>query len=353
MLYRLQKFAIGTTQLLFLVLLVRTLFGWSLWNFTAGCLALSALWLVLTGLQTRRLLDCFADRMARLQLLVPLGTGVTLAVVGAIAGAIVWSGPAPLLIAAIELLAWGGIYYLFHRTSQGYYIQGHGYMWNDAEVSPTIDLIGEGDIILTDGNMARRTKNTVGHAELVVRDPKDGKLKVFSSWQGKGAIVHTLRSLLPSEVKAGRHYIVLKPVTPWTPEQNAKAWQVSNDMIARNEIWKEKQTAWLLSVIDGLPFLSAERREKLRKRFTPHDGYDWLGMYVGTIKEDRWTCMGFILVVLNEIGVEMESYGTGPLGLTGVANPLMPIRLATRSKQYRLLRKPAAQPATDKQSATV
>lgn len=80
-------------------------------------------------------------------------------------------------------------------------------------------------------------------------------------------------------------------------------------------------------------------KAKLLKRFTPHDGYDWAGLYLGTIKPHRWTCMGYILLVLERIGVQMEKYGTGPLGLTGLLNPLLPIRLATRSKQYRLLRK--------------
>lgn len=340
MLYRLQKFAIGTTHILFLILLIRTVFGWSLWNFSAGCLALSALWLALTAVQLKHLLECFADRMARLQLLVPLATGLTLAIVGGIA----WTSTTSLAVAAVEILAWGGVYYLFHRTRQGYYIKGHGYMWKDALVSPDASLIGEGDIILTDGNMARRTRNTVGHAELVVRDPQ-GKLWVFSSWQGKGAVKHTLRSLLHIEEKSKQHWIVLKPVTPWTKEQNDLAWKTCLEMLERNEAWKKAHTEWLISFIKGLPLISEARKEKLLKKYTPHDGYDWLGVYIGTIKKDRWTCMGFILLVLNEIGVKMETYGTGPLGLTGLMNPLMPIRLATRSKQYRLLRQATPQEA--------
>lgn len=339
MLYRLQKFAIGITHITFLVLLVRTLMGWSAWSLSVGCLSLSALWLCLMALQLRNLLDCFADRMARFQLLIPLGTGLALAVTGALA----WtSGWAP-LVAAAEIAAWAAMYYAFHKTKQGYYILGHGYMWNDALVNPDISEIGEGDIILTDGNMARRTRNTVGHAELVVKDPK-GKLHVVSSWQGKGAVIHTLRSLLITERKANRHYIVLKPVKPWTPEQSAAAWTKSNEMIERNQVWKEAQTQRLIALINRLP-ISSERKEKLLKKYTPHDGYDWLGLYIGTIKKDRWTCMGFILEVLTHIEVPMESYGTGPLGLTGLANPLMPIRFATRSKQYRLLRKPAVKTA--------
>ena len=56
--------------------------------------------------------------------------------------------------------------------------------------------------------------------------------------------------------------------------------------------------------------------------------------------------MGFILLILERIGVQMEKYGTGPLGLTGLLNPLLPIRLATRAQQYRLLRKSAPETLT-------
>lgn len=338
MLYRLQKFAVGATHLLFLWLLVRTFLGYSAWNLSAGCLALSALWLVLTALQTPQLLSCFADRMARLQLLVPLWTGVVLAIIGGAA----WSCPASLLGASSLLAAWGVIYYMFHRTSKGYYRLGHGYMWNDAAISPTIDQMDEGDIILTDGNMARRSRNTVGHAELVVKDP-EGKLWVVSSYQGKGAVKHTLRALLKGESKDGRHWIVLKPKTKWTKEQSAKAWQVALEMIAANKAWKKETTESRTVRINNL-WLPTTWKAWLLKRFTPHDGYDWLGLYLGTIKPHRWTCMGFILLLLERIGVKMEKFGTGPLGLTGLLNPLMPIRLATRARQYTLLRKPA--PAT-------
>lgn len=189
MLYRMQKCAVGLTHLIFLTLLVRTFLGYSAWDLSAGCLALSAMWLALTAAQTTHLLGCFADRMARLQLLVPLWTSVALAIIGGAA----WSGPTALCVATLELAVAGSIYYLFHRTSLGYYRLGHGYMWNDAKVSPPIEDMDEGDIILTDGNMARRSRNTVGHAELVVKDPS-GKLWVVSSYQGKGAVKHTLRA---------------------------------------------------------------------------------------------------------------------------------------------------------------
>lgn len=333
MLYRMQKCAVGLTHLIFLTLLVRTFLGYSAWDLSAGCLALSAMWLALTTVQTRHLLSCFADRMARLQLLVPLWTSIGLAIIGGAA----WSCPAALCIAALELAAAGGIYYLFRKTSAGYYRLGHGYMWNDAKVSPSIEDMDEGDIILTDGNMARRSRNTVGHAELVVKDPT-GKLWVVSSYQGKGAVKHTLRALLRGEERDGRHWIVLKPVTPWTKEQSVKAWETALQLIADNKAWKQQVTESRTRRIENA-WLPKSWKAKLLKKFTPHDGYDWAGLYLGTIKPNRWTCMGYILLVLERIGVPMEKYGTGPLGLTGLLNPLLPIRLATRSRQYRLLRK--------------
>ena len=346
MLYRMQKFAVGCTNLIFLGLLFRTVAGYSAWDLSVGCLALSAMWLVLTALQTRQLLDSFADRMARLQLLVPMWTGLVLAVVGGCA----WSCPTSLVVALSELAAWGGVYYLYRRTAANYYRLGHGYMWNDAHVNPPIELFAEGDIILTDGNMARRSRNTVGHAEIVVKDA-DGKLLVFSSYQGKGAVKHTLRALLRGESKDGRHWIVLKPATPWTAKQNADALEIASGMLEANKLWKQQVSEARTDRINKLP-LPASWKNWLLKRFTPHDGYDWLGIYLGTIKKNRWTCMGYILLLLKRIGVKMETYGTGPLGLTGLLNPLMPIRLATRSKQYRLLRKPALQAVTTADTAT-
>lgn len=338
MLYRMQKFAVGVTHLIFLVLLVRTFLGYSAWDLSVGCLALSGLWLALTAAQTRHLLSCFADRMARLQLQVPLWTSIGLAIIGGAA----WSCSAALIAAALELAAAGVIFYLFHRTSKGYYRLGHGYMWNDAKVSPPIEDMDEGDIILTDGNMARRSGNTVGHAELVVKDP-DGKLWVVSSYQGKGAVKHTLRALLRGESKDGRHWIALKPVTPWTREQSVKAWEIALELIADNKVWKQEVTERRTRRIKN-SWLPAGLKAKLLKKFTPHDGYDWAGLYLGTIKPHRWTCMGYILLILERIGVPMEKYGTGPLGLTGLLNPLLPIRLATRAKQYRLLRTQAPAP---------
>lgn len=335
MLYRLQKFAIGVTHLAFLVLLVRTLGGCSRWDLSVGCLVLSALWFGLTVVQVPRLLSCYADRMARLQLLVPLFTGVTLSIVGAVAGL----DATAYGIGAGLLLAWGVIYYMFRRTGRNYYKLGFGYMWNDAYINPTCEAIGRGDIVLTDGNMARRTGNTVGHAELAVADPS-GKLWVFSSYQGKGALRHSLRALIKIETDLKQHYIVLKPVTPWTDEQNAAAWTYCMNMLARNKVWKQQQTEQRTRRINRLPILAAWKTELL-KRFTPHDGYDWMGVYLGTIKKDRWTCMSMILEVLAHINVKMEKYGTGPLGLTGLLNPLLPIRLATRAKSYALLRKSA------------
>ncbi len=349
MLYRMQKFAIGMTHLALLYLLVLTFYGAD-WSLAVGCVALSATWLALTTVQIKHLLRCFADRMARRNIWYPLGTGVLLSVI-ALAASAYSRAPTTAAVAVAELLGWALIWAAYVRTRRGYYKLKAGYMWNDAWVNPPDEEVGPGCIILTDGRMAARSGNTVGHSELVVQD-EQGVLWAVSSWQGKGALKNKMRVLLRGQRMSKEHYIVLKPVVPWTKEQAVRAYNIAVAMIERNKAWAAAVTARRLKRIAQIPLIPESWREWLKAKLTPHDGYDWLGTYIGTIKRDRWTCMGFIITILRSLGMDIENFGTGALGLTGLANPLMPIRFATQCRFYCLLTKPAEERTKQAADAT-
>jgi hypothetical protein len=331
MLYRFSKLAVGVIHVLLLVLIVATFCGWLPFPPALGCMIASGIWLGITIIRLPRLLRSFEDRFARLQVGVP----ATFALAGAITGLVLARTLAPAMVALAELLGCGAVYSAYDLRSRQFIMQGHGPLPDDTWMCPETEAFQEGDLILTDGNMAARTHNSVGHVEVILRGP-DGKLYAFSSYMGKGAVVHTLRSLIALERKMKQHYIVLRLRTPLTAEQNARAFEVAQQMLARNEAWRQETTESRTRLVNKVPMPAACRQWVLVKVLP--DGYDWWGMYSGLIHHERWTCMGFSLAVLHAAGVEMRQYGTGLLGLgTGLLNPLMPIRLV-RDPAYRLLR---------------
>lgn len=331
MLYRIKKGAVGIAHIALLLLFALTLSGKMPWSVETGSMIVSAGWLLLTVVRLPRLLRSFEDHFARMQVLVPgfFGLGT------AIAALVLSRGLAPVMVALAELLGWGAVYSSYDLRSRGFIVQGHGPLPDDTWMSPELDALQEGDLILTDGRMAARSHNSIGHVELIIKG-RDGKLMAFSSYMEKGVVMHTLRALIALEKRSKQHYIVLRLKTPFTAEQSARAIEIAEEMLASNDAWRKAATERRTRMVGKLPLPELWRKWLLAKVLPT--GYDWWGQYSGFIHEERWTCMGACLEVLNRLGVKTRHYGTGLLGLgTGLLNPLMPIRLV-REPAYRLLR---------------
>lgn len=329
--HRMRKFILGLTHLVLLGILGVVLFSGS-WGLllTAKLAAISGVWLVITGILLKRLLATYEDMSSRLQLLVPTTLGAILSL------AVLVFGSLPLMLVALaEIAGWLYVILEFRKNRQNYTVYGHGPLPSDIWLNPPAEAFVEGDLILTDGRMAARTRNSVGHVEIVIRD-KAGKLRVFSAYMEKGVVIHTLRSFVAMELKMREHFIGLRLNVPFTEDQSARAIQIADRMLAANQAWKKEAVAKRTRRVNALP-VPASLKKRLMGVFPP-TGYDWQGQYTGKIHENRWTCMGVVLDLLEELGVKTRKYGTGLLGLgTGLLNPLMPIRL---------LRDPAFRPLT-------
>jgi|AGTN01.3.fsa_nt_gi hypothetical protein len=329
--HRMRKFVLGITHLLLLGTLGLALFSGS-WGLllTTKLAAISGVWLVITGILLNRLLATYEDMSSRLQLLAPTLLGALLSL------SVLVFGSLPLkLVALAEIAGWLYVILEFRKNRQNYTVYGHGPLPSDIWLNPPADAFAEGDLILTDGRMAARTRNSVGHVEIVIRD-KAGKLRVFSAYMEKGVVIHTLRSFVAMELKMREHFIGLRLNVPFTEDQSARAIEIADRMLAANQAWKKEAVARRTRRVNALP-VPASLKKRLMGVFPP-TGYDWTGQYTGKIHENRWTCMGVVLDLLEELGIKTRKYGTGLLGLgTGLLNPLMPIRL---------LRDPAFRPLT-------
>lgn len=339
---RLEKFVVTTCYIILVWLTIAHFIP--PWNdFLAGCLLLSGLWLGLTALTFRHLFITYVERVSQIKFRWQAALGVLLALPALVFGA------SALTLPALAILAvWTILIALQIRNRRRYVVKGFGLLPRKAWVNPPAEALREGDVILTNGVIARRTKNSVGHMELVLKGFYKGKeqLIAFSAYMEKGVVIHTLRALLKAEAKAS-HYIVMRPRVPWTAEQNQRAFTRALQMLAVNEAWTESETrrrtalveAWLPDTFAQKAFIGRYHgglKAWALKKYLP-TGYDWLGMYMGTHFDNRWTCMGACLEVIHHAGIKTRSYGTGLAGLgTGLGNPLMPIRFMCEPT-YRLL----------------
>jgi len=332
MLYRVMKFSVGTAHLALLIVLALTLCGYMPWSIATGCLVVGGCSLVLTGVRLPWLLRSYEQHFARTQIKVPGAVGLA----SALAALLLARAVAPVMVALAEVLGWGYVFARYDSRGREFFQQGHGPLPDDTWVNPELEALEEGDMILTDGRMAARSRNSVGHVELVIKG-RDGKLMVFSSYMEKGVVMHSLRSLIALERKLKQHYVVIRRKTPFTAEQSAKAIEIAEEMLARNAAWRETVTKSRTRLVSKLP-LPAKYRKLILSKVLP-TGYDFSGQYTGLVHNDHWTCMGACLELLEKIGAgTARQYGTGLLGLgTGLLNPLMPIRLV-REPTYRLLR---------------
>ncbi len=320
MLFRLKKLA---TTLAYLLL------GWVTWEwfqgdmgwgFSLGCVLLSGLWLGLTSFELRPLFNTYFTFFSRLRILIPISIGLSLA------GLATWFAQDPELkiVAAVELVGWLVIYLLMRRNRQHFIKQGRGRLPAGAWINPPAEVIEEGDLILTGGNMARRLHESLGHGELVVR-MADGKLYCLTSYMEKGAVLTRMEAITRA-LQKNWYYVVLRLNTKLTADQKAAIPPLANIMVQQNKRYRVLTQAYRTRFIQGLPLLPKGAKRWLINKFKV-TGYDWIGLFTGKLSTDRWTCIGLCLEFLHRLGVETKHYGTGLLGLgTGMLDPIMPVR---------------------------
>jgi hypothetical protein len=310
--------ALGTAANLLMVYLTWRWFrdGLNL-NFGLGCLILSGYAIVVTRAQLGHLFATYFNIMSRLQVLIPLGWGVLFAALALAEASDVWVRVA----AAAVLIWWASIYYRYCSNKKQYFKQGHGPLPMGAWVNPPIDALEPGDILLTSGCVAERSRQSVGHAEQVIL--VNGQKKLISSWMGKGAVLNAMERV----VKPGEHHwVALRPVVPWTADQNRLAELLSLSMLRENAQYIEKTRAKRDRILGNL-VMPNSLRERLRNYFSI-TGYDWVGLYSGRRACDNWTCVGMVMELWWRMGLRMRWLGTGLLGLgTGLLDPLKADRL--------------------------
>jgi hypothetical protein len=157
----------------------------------------------------------------------------------------------------------------------------------------------------------------------------------FSSYMACGLVLNPLEEVTTATGQTG-HYIVLRPRMPWSQEQIRRAWEIAQDMLAANGGWKERVNRRRSKIIASLP-LPHDWKERLTRIFQA-TGYDWLGLFMGRLTRDHWTCVGACLELYRRLGIKTNPYGTGLLGFgTTLFDPIMPVRFLS-DPAFKLLK---------------
>jgi signal transduction histidine kinase len=300
------------------------------WKLAIGAAGLSGAWLALTSLRMNRLFTTYFDILSRLEVVLPCGLGIGLALFAALDTHFV----ATRVVASAELMAWGVIVFLYRRNRRRFVRQGHGPVPAGCWVSPPAEALQPGDLILTSGMVAARLRESVGHGETVIR-ARDGMLLSFTSRMDRGALLHGVEAFTASLRRSG-HYIVLRLRERLTPDQVRRAEEIALEMIEENRSWSERANRHRRAILARLP-LPAAWRERIARRLHA-SGYDWLGLFMGRLAKDRWTCIGACLELYERLGLKTNRYGTGLLGFgTTLFDPIMPVRFLS-DPAFRLLR---------------
>jgi hypothetical protein len=289
------------------------------WQLSTGCVVLSGCWLVLTRIKVDHLLQTYFDVLSRIELQLPVVLGIVLSIVALIAHAY---HPIVHVIAVGEMAFWVWMWTLYRRNKAKFKEQGYGPVPLNTWVNPPADALQAGDLILTSGNIAKELHESVGHAEMVLTMP-DGRKMLFSSYMDKGTCFHPIEELTGPTYKG--HYIGLHLKQPWTAEQAATATQIAESMVALDKQWAAEENLRVSHRVDILP-ISEDWKAKLRKLFHA-SGYDWFGTFMGRVADNRWTCIGACVELYQRMGVPINHYGTGLLGVgTTIFDPILPVR---------------------------
>ncbi len=300
------------------------------WKLAIAAALLSGAWLALTFLRMNRLFTTYFDILSRLEFVLPCGLGIGLALLAALDTHFT----ATRVVAGGELVAWTLLFLLYLRNRRRFVRQGHGPVPAGCWVSPPADVLEPGDLILTSGMVAARLRESVGHGETVLR-ARDGTLMSFTSRMDQGALMHGVENFTSSLRKSG-HFIVLRPREKLSSEQVRRAEEIALEMIEDNRKWSERVNRRRRAILARLP-LPAAWTERLA-RILHSSGYDWLGLFMGRLAKDRWTCIGACLEMYGRLGLKTNAYGTGLLGFgTTLFDPIMPVRFLS-DPAFRLLR---------------
>jgi hypothetical protein len=299
------------------------------WRLAIGAVVLSGGWLLLTALRMNRLFTTYFDVLSRLEVVVPAALGAVLALLA------FFHTPhlATQVVAVAELAGWGVLLLRYRRNRIRFVRQGHGPVPAGCWVSPPADVLAPGDLILTSGMVAAGLRESVGHGETVVR-LADGALASFTSRMDQGALLHGAEEFTTA-LRSHGHFIVLRLRAELSPEQVRRAGEIAREMIDENRRWAERTNRRRRAWIARLP-LPAARKERLAGAVRA-SGYDWLGLFMGRLAPDRWTCIGACLELYRRLGIETAAYGTGLLGFgTTLFDPIMPVRFLS-DPAFRLL----------------
>jgi hypothetical protein len=300
------------------------------WKLAIGAAVLSGAWLALTSLRMNRLFTTYFDVLSRLEFVLPCALGIGLALFAALDTHFA----ATRVVAVSELAGWGVLVLLYRRNRRRYVRQGHGPVPAGCWVSPPAGVLEPGDLILTSGQVAAGLRESVGHGETVIR-ARDGTLLSFTSRMDRGALLHGVEAFTASLRERG-HYIVLRPREGLAHEQIPRAEEIAHEMISANRSWAERANRRRRAILARLP-LPAAWRDRLARRLHA-SGYDWLGLFMGRLAKDRWTCIGACLELYERLGLKTNPYGTGLLGFgTTLFDPIMPVRFLS-DPAFRLLR---------------
>ncbi len=318
--YRLLK-AANTLAYIALILLTAAFIGGELhWRLAIGALVISGVWLIVTGARMGHLLKTYFDVLSRLEVLLPALLGIGLALFALFRAHL----PHLKALAAFELAAWALLLVRYRLNRRQYVRQGHGPMPARCWVSPPAAHLQAGDLLLTSGRVAAGLRESVGHSELVLRT-HDGEMVSFSSYMGRGTVLHELDEYL-SHLQPHGHYIALRLADALTNDQLDRTIEIAHEMVEENRRWRAETNARRRRFVDRLP-LPRRGRERLY-RLIRSDGYDWFGLFMGRIANHRWTCIGSCLELYDRVGVRTRPWGTGLLGFgTSVLDPIMPVRL--------------------------
>jgi hypothetical protein len=314
--------------------------GWLSWRLADGeiherlalvAALLSGAWLVLTRLRMGHLLKTYFDVVSRLEVIVPATLGIALAVF-----ALVRTQVAATRVATAVILAGWALLVLRYRRNRAHFERaGHGPLPAGCWLSPPPEALAPGDLLLTSGMVAAGLRETVGHGETIVRAP-DGTLLSFTSRMDKGTLLHPARDVLVDLRARHIHYIVLRLRDALLPEQVSRGEEIARSMIAVNHAWADAANHRRVARIARLPLPATVRERLIRASHT--EGYDWLGLFMGRLAADRWTCIGACLELYRQLGVRTNPYGTGLLGAgTTLFDPIMPVRFLS-DPAFQLLR---------------
>jgi hypothetical protein len=328
--YRLLKAGDSLAYLGLFWLTWRFLDGEIHWKLALAAVGLSGAWLALTAARMSHLFKTYFDVLSRLEVVVPFGLGVGLAVFAAFDTRF-----AATRAAAGALLAAWGLLLLRYRANRRHFVrQGHGPVPAGCWLSPPASALEPGDLILTSGMVAAGLRESVGHGETLVRTG-DGSLLSFTCRMDQGALLHGADEFLSGlKVRRG-HYIVLRLREALTREQAQRAAEIAREMIAENRDWRDRTNQARRAWIERLPLPRGAKAWLLRRWVA--SGYDWLGLFMGRLAAHRWTCIGACLELYHRLGVRTDPYGTGLLGFgTTLFDPIMPVRFLS-DPAFRLL----------------